>query len=530
MRPLAALALASLVVLAGCSAPFDVGGLADDETTAQLSPAGNASAPSSSDGATTAKTAGPAKTAASAGTAGSETGTAGPARATATPERTIADPPRDVIGWEGGYWYNESIPVSGRDGLDASEQGILVNRTMARIEVIRQLEFNHTVPVEVISRTELQNRPQATGGGERSPAFRAFDNAKFEALFLIGEDQNSLGVQQSNRGQNVLGYYSPVEKSIVIVSPTESPQLNRSTLAHELVHALQDQRFGLGSSQAPTREAYNARNGLIEGEANYVQRRYDARCGDQWRCLDVPTDSAGAPRGSGDFHLGVYAMEYFPYADGPGFVESVYDRAGWRGVNALHESPPESTEQIIHPRKYGRDPPQEVSIDETNTNGWERVEPGDRPSYAVFGQSALSAMFAYTLYDDYSRSSVVGPTEFLNTDGPGRVNRTDPFNYGLNYTDGWDGDRMYVYQKQNETGYVWKLVWDSPEEAREFADGYRKLLTHWGGERVLGQQGVWEVEQGSPFADSFSVRREGDTVTIVNAPATDDLNDVYADA
>jgi len=183
---------------------------------------------------------------------------------------------------------------------------------------------------------------------------------------------------------------------------------------------------------------------------------------------------------------------------------------------------------VIHPAKYGEDRPTNVSISETSSDGWSRVEldrPG-RPDYAVLGQSGLTAMFAYTLYDDYNRSSTVSPREFLNG-GIGGVNRTDPFNYGLNYTDGWDGDKMVVYQQQNRTGYVWKLAWDSPAEAREFVAGYEQLLAHWGGSPTGDTGNVWQVTEESPFADAFSIRQEGNTVTIVNAPTVDGLDAVH---
>jgi hypothetical protein len=510
MRPLAALSLAVLLVLAGCSVPF-TGGMGDNGSAQTASPTGNQTATA----------------AAPATAAPGETRTMPTTEA--TPARNLADPPQDMLGWEGGLWYNESISVSSGNGLNETEQDTVVNRTMARIETVRQLEFEEPVPVRVLSRSEFRQRPSGLAG-DRSAAFRTFDNAKFEAMFLVGENNNSLAVQQSNRGQNVLGFYSPRNDSIVVVSPSGTPRLSRSTLSHELTHALQDQQFNLSSSSPPTRDAYNARNGLVEGAANYVQRRYGARCGNEWRCLQTPENTGSNNSGSTDLNLGVYLLSYFPYADGPDFVDYVYDRRGWSGVNALYEDLPESTEQVIHPRKYGRDAPTNVSIRDSSSNGWTRVRPGSpgRPDYATLGQSALSSMFAYTIYDNYHpSSSVVSPTTFLNV-GAGGANRTDPFDYDLNYTDGWDGDRMVVYQKNNRTGYVWKLTWDSRQDAREFVQGYRQLLTHWGGERVLGRQGVWEIRSNSPFTDAFRITRQGDTVTIVNAPQVEGLRDVHS--
>ena len=533
MRALAALLFAALVVLAGCGAPFTAGnGSADTDASPQASPASpdDATATPTTGGATDAATSTADETDATTGDGSPTERTEGTESTGTQGARSLADPPTDVLGWENGVWYNESVPVVASDGLNATERRAVVNRTMARIERVRKLEFSQTVPVEVTSREDFRQRPSGTTG-DASSAFRTFDNAKFEGLFLVGEEENSLAVQRSNRNQSVAGYYSPTEDSIVVVSDSATPRLNRSTLAHELVHALQDQQFDLTANNPATREAYNARNGLVEGEANYVQRRYGDRCGEEWDCLDLGSpDAANSSSGSLP-NLGVYILSFFPYADGPGFVEAIHEQRGWEGVNALYDDIPASTEQVIYPDLYGEDAPTNVSIDDTSSAEWSRVElDRPRPDYAVLGQSALSAMFAYTLYDEYNRSTVVSPTAFLNYDGLGEVNQSDPFTYGLNYTDGWDGDKMVVYQQEDRTGYVWKLTWDSPSEAREFVAGYEELLTHWGGSPTGETGNTWQVREESPFADAFSIQRDGDTVTIVNAPQTDGLDAVHGGA
>ena len=509
MRAVAVLSVVALVVLAGCSVPF-------------LGSGPNASAPTSGSSGMT-EGGGTTGGAAEGSTPGDDTDAA--SAGTIPP-----DPANDALGWEGGYWYNESIAVTTGDGYNASERAALVNVTMARVERIRGLEFTQSVPVEVISRADY-SRSTGDGGG-RSPAFRTFDNAKFEGMFLVGEDRNSLAVQQSNRGQNVLGYYSPANDSIVVVSPTATPDVDPSTLAHELTHALQDQHFDLSSSNPATRDAYNARNGLVEGDANYIEDQYDAACEAEWQCTEAAAGSAGtASGGDGDstssLDLGVYILSYFPYADGPAFVSYLRSHGGWDRVNAAYDDLPASAEQVIHPEKYGSDPPTNLTVANSTANGWERVRPPGRPDYAVLGQSALAATFGATLYDDYNDTSVVAPGAFLNLEA-GSVNTSDPFNYGFNYTNGWDGDRMAVYRKGNETGYVWKLAWDSPAEAREFVDGYHDLLSHWGGEPESGSGDVWVVRDDSPYSDAFRITRDGNTVTIVNAPETGDLDDVHA--
>jgi hypothetical protein len=396
---------------------------------------------------------------------------------------------------------------------------------MARVEVVRDSEFDEPVNVSVVSRA---NYSAEFGSGDTGDSLRTFDNAKFEALYLIGTDEDSIETQDSNRNRTVAGFYSPAREAIVVVSDSATPTLDgERTLAHELVHALQDQRFGLDDTDVPrTRDAYNARNGLVEGDARSVELAYLDRCGGTWSCLPRADDEGEGGSGGSSIHLGVYVLSYFPYSDGVDFVSHLRSGGGWDAVDDAFDDPPASTTAVIEPERYGRFEPRAVELGDRSGNGWERVRPEERPDYAVLGQSALTAMFAYTLYDDYNQSAVVEPGAFLNTDGVG-VNRTDPFEYGLGPASGWAGDRMHVYERNGESASVWRLAWESPAEAEEFADGYRALLAHWGGDRVT--EGVWIVPDGSPFDGAVSVAVDGDTVTVVRAPDRGALDDLRRD-
>jgi len=440
-------------------------------------------------------------------------------------------PQSDRLGWEGGYWYNDSLSVDTGDGVNATERRAIVNRAMARVERIRGLEFRETVSVRVVSKEGYRG----TAGGENHSAdFRRFDNAKFEALFLIGEDEDSLASQESTIAQAVRGYYDSANGSIVIVAETSdggdatTALPDETTLAHELVHALQDQHYDLSSYERRTREEYNANNGLIEGDASRVDQEYRSRCGEDdgdWDCYLPESDGDGGSEDPEDFNLGVYILEFFPYSDGPGFVAYHEERGGRERVDDLYADPPASTEQVIYPEKYGEDEPVSVDLEDRTRDGWERVRlpDRDRPDHAVLGQSALASSFGYTAFDEYNNASVISAEQFLNLTPLGTVDSSDPFIYSVGYVRGWEGDRMHVYSRGDETASVWKTVWESEVEAKRFARGYRRLLGHWGGTHV--KDDVWRIESG-PFADAFSVRVEGDTVVLVSAPTTEDLGSV----
>ena len=436
-----------------------------------------------------------------------------------------ADPESDRLGWEDGYWYDDPIDVTAADGLNASERDKVISRAMARVEKIRGLEFEQTVNVSVISRSNYSSGDSTNA----SDAFRRFDNAKFEALYLIGEQNDSLSEQEQNRDQSVAGFYSPARGDIVIVSDASSPQFDgEKTLSHELVHALQDQHFNLALGSAETRDTRNGRLGLIEGDARSVELAYLDRCGETWSCLPRMQSNASQSstnQSSGpSVHLGVYVMNFFPYSDGVGFVSALRAEGGWDAVNDAFADPPTSSTSVIYPDRYGSFEPRTISLDDRTSNGWERVRPATRADYATLGQSALTAMFAYTLYDDYNPDAIISPYDFLNLEDGGGVNRTDPFNYALPTLAGWAGDRMHVYQRDGEVGYVWRLGWDSRTAAQRFADSYESLLIHWGGTQ---QDGHWTIPADSPFDGAVDLSVDGDTVTLVSGPTAASLADIH---
>jgi len=431
------------------------------------------------------------------------------------------DPETDQLGWEGGYWYNESITVDQSDGLSDEELDAIVSRAMARVEHIRQLEFNQTVPVTLQSREEFaaEQRNRTT-----SPTLRVFDNAKFEALFMINESTDSIHVQERNAGSSILGYYHRGKDAIVLIANDQSQlEVDELVLGHELVHALQDQHFPPVTYGNMTRDDVNAASGIVEGDPKFVEHRYRERCqGGVWdgTCVSPASSSGGGSLAN----IGPYFLKYQPYADGPTFVNYVYSRGGWPAVNDVYEQPPVSSEQVIHPGKYGVDRPANVTLGDHTSDSWERVRPDGRPDYAEFGEAGMMTMFVYPIYDSNGRTQIVPLSNWLNRTPSGGLNQFDPLNYGSPYTAGWDGDRLHVYENDlDQTAYTWRSVWDSESDAIEFADGYRQVLAYHEAEQVAPD--TYRIDSGG-FEDAFHLDVDGNAVTIVNAPSVNELSTV----
>ncbi|KAB1197920.1 MULTISPECIES: Hvo_1808 family surface protein [Haloferax] len=430
------------------------------------------------------------------------------------------DPPTDRLGWENGYWYNESIDVNQSDGLNATERAAFVNRTMARVEVIRELEFTDPVPIEVISRAEYRNQSRFDGDeDDESEALHAdWNDQVWESILLVGEDRTIDDVFDELYGGAVLGYYSPSEDRIVLISDDGDPAIDRRTLAHELHHALQDQQFGLDGSP-PTQDEQLAENGLVEGDARYVDRLYEERCADDWECVARPSNTGSV---GGPFDYSVFLVIYAPYSDGPTFVSALRERGGWAAVDDAYATPPVSTEQIIHPEAYPDERPIEVRIEDRSSAEWVRYD--HDPVGDTVGEASIFAMLW--------KHGAIDRTDLNRNTGA-----YSAYNYSAGPSKGWGGDLVVPYRpasdadaaaNPNQRAYVWRTVWDSEADAEVFETKYVKtiLQLRLGAKRVAPN--TYVLEDG-PFADAYRVRRDGDTVTIVNAPTVEALDEVHPD-
>jgi hypothetical protein len=413
------------------------------------------------------------------------------------------------IGQEGGYNATDPVSVTTANGLNASEREVVVDRTMARVEAIRGLEFTSEVSVRVISRAEYRNQSGGLGT-QGDPNYIAWKNQIWEALFLVSEPANVSNAMSSVYGSTVLGYYS--NGKIVIVSDSETPKLDRATLAHELTHALQDQQLTLGGGRKETRDARLAENGLIEGDANYVENTYAQRCNTKWSCLPRPgksnqsnqsgqSNESGTGSGQPNYNRGIYMTIVMPYVEGPEFIDTLYKRGGWEAINNAYEDIPESTEQIIHPSRYPDEDPETVTVEDRSTDEWNRFD--DREANTL-GEVSIYSMF------------------WIN--GVIEKKSHEQFNYSHPLSTGWAGDSIVPYRNGDRYGYVWKTKWDTKHDATQFAKGYKTLLEQKNAQKT---DGAYVVPEKNPYGDAFQVIRDGRTVTIVNAPTVDELDEVH---
>ena len=139
--------------------------------------------------------------------------------------------------------------------------------------------------------------------------------------------------------KHLQGYYSIKDKTLYVYNDL-SGSYERGVLIHEMVHALQDQQFGLEKLHDSAEEDDDAlaKTALIEGDATYTMIEVLKK--DQPKVvgmLDAPIAKAKDIR------------KAFLYVGGARYVKALKEHGGWDAVNRAYRFPPESTADVLHP-------------------------------------------------------------------------------------------------------------------------------------------------------------------------------------
>jgi len=283
--------------------------------------------------------------------------------------------------------------------------------------------------------------------------------------------------------EQVVGFYDPASDTLFVVEGAAPDQVDL-VLVHEMVHALQDQYIDLDSLITATRfdnDAGMAVQAATEGHATFVMVEWmmERQLGGSVDLTQAPP--LGETLGDNPFSAGgdmpeleqapvvIREQLLFPYMKGLEFMQVFWGGPSGR-TPPLGESMPATTEQILHPGKFaisGFEPTVPLRFDRTPPDDWVEVVRGG------LGEFDIRLMLR----------------EFL----PAR-------DLADQAAAGWDGDIYRLLDGPQGESLVWISRWDTPNDAREFADAAERAF------RVR-----YEGEQGR----SVSVRRLGERIVLV---------------
>lgn len=350
----------------------------------------------------------------------------------------------------------------------------MVDSMLPKLEVLSGLKKLRPIALGEKSRTDLRAYVQKRLAEEMPPQEMAGIRATYVALGLMPDSIDLKKLLLDLYQEQVAGYYDPLARTFYVISGTKLGML-RPVLAHELVHALQDQHSNLDSliSRKRGNDRQSAAQAAIEGHATLVMFAYLASeaagklidpsalpdIGAQMRpALEAQNSQfpvfKGAPRI-------IRETMVWPYVSGAAFTRALWQARRDQGYPApIGSLLPQSTEQVMHPadRFLGtRDAPTEIRFTNTAKVIYENT----------LGELETGILLSVHLGLAVERAAA-----------------------------GWDGDRFQLVLVNGRRLLIWQSVWDDASSADRFANAYKQVALKRRGRAIRIERNVISGREG----------------------------------
>jgi hypothetical protein len=228
----------------------------------------------------------------------------------------------------------------------------VVTEISAFVAEERGLEFVEPVAVELEGEGAFQDRLLADFD-EDADELRQTE-VFLEGLGLVEPDVDMVEAMRSLLGGGVVGFYDPETAELVVRGAALTPYV-KTTIAHELVHALDDQVYGLHRPQYDDAddEISFGFSAVVEGNARRIENAYQDSLTDEEREQATTEElMIGGDLDIGSIPLVLIDLIGAPYTLGEPFVGGLVESGGDQALAAAFAEPPRTTEQVLDPARY----------------------------------------------------------------------------------------------------------------------------------------------------------------------------------
>lgn len=351
----------------------------------------------------------------------------------------------------------EPVPELGLGSPDAgvpepeARADQVVAQALSLVERRRELRAKSKVLGKTVERAEMVAYVKKQLAEEIPPAVVRAQN---ELLFALGVVPESFDYEKSLlelMGSQLAGFYDPKQKTMYL--SRDLPPLEReATLAHELVHALQDQHYDLEKKikfKEDATDEQSAIHALAEGDATSAMLDHVLAVRGL-RAIDV-SEEVISLEARGAIELSMQAVDVpsilkrsviSPYVDGLLFVNWARRKGGWAGVDAIWREPPTTTEQLLHPEKLGsREKAEVIPLPSASAGGPDEVMYRD-----VLGEQSLRILFE----------------EWM------------PRRAAIEAARDWAGDRLVVFRAGEKFAVAWHVRYDGDAGASRGLEAFAR--------------------------------------------------------
>lgn len=333
------------------------------------------------------------------------------------------------------------VPQVSRPAPTDAREARLIDRMLRQVEAARGLKAKRSVPGQFLSRPQLIARVKEHVSRELPPEAIRNEGLSLQLFGFIPTQFDYEAAEYQLLEDQLAGYYEPFDGTMYMARDLEEGEAT-ATLAHELVHALQDQRWDLEARSkyepgAGDRGA--AVSALAEGDATSAM--FDVMIlrsapGSGKTAADLPDAvfeaqiREGIERGAAATVPHVMRTSLAaPYIYGTLFVNTLRRSGGWDAVDEAWDTSPTTTEQILHLAK------------------WRTHEPAlsvPAPTFATLGPG-------WRVADEDSEGELGARIAFEEWLDPAAAAAV---------SEGWGGDRGVLATDGPRAAFAWRLRYD----------------------------------------------------------------------
>ncbi|MBX5491410.1 MAG: hypothetical protein IRZ14_09640 [Chloroflexi bacterium] len=390
----------------------------------------------------------------------------------------------------------------------ASEIALAYDTIARRTAELRGLPLLHEVTRTVLS--PEQYRQHLLDELNQEDSLRQIENSRrlMVALGLLAPDVDLYQLEVEFRTGVVLGQYDPETKELYVITGRDPlGPMERVTFAHEMVHALQDQHYGIRTLMPKNSDNSDrdlAVSALLEGDALIMEEIFQQQAMTRAERDEKQRQerSLGSNLNLDRLPLVVVEETYFPYVAGPRFIINVVGADALREVlntgtgygpqvERLFQNPPRSSAQILHPEKYLNNvepiPVQFPDLAAALGEGWQQLR-----------KDVLGEIDHRILIQQYSNRET-----------------------GEQAARGWAGDAFALLGNGSEVAVVVRSHWDTPADATKWFEAYAKLMrSRYGGRLEVVDQRPDRIAWRTPDGGQV-LRLSGTTTDLTIAPSLD---------
>ncbi len=333
--------------------------------------------------------------------------------------------------------------------------GALYSQIEAQVIALRGLDQRSPVERDVLDEAGLRDYITSSFREDNPASLVTATETLYKALMLMPQDASLESLYIDLLTSQVAGLYDDKTKKMYVISRSGTiGPAEEITYAHEFTHALQDQHFGLRALIGEAKDQGDrtiARTALVEGDATLLMSL--------WAQAHLTPAELGQVAGASDPASEAVLAKMpailresllFPYTSGLAIALGDFTKGGFAAVDRQFASPPDSTEQVLHPDKLAaREAPIAVSF------------PTDLAS-------RLGAGWTLAMEDTLGEFQL----EVLLRDAGGAASAVSS-----KAAAGWGGDRVALVEgPAGATGVVLDTTWDTNGDATEFASALPGLV------------------------------------------------------